>query len=249
MSGQINFVPLDPVSKQALTEHKLFSHGLGLPEIGDYPVADQLAVLGGSPSLADHVDELQAWDGEIWAINEAIMWCRDHDIDATFFAIDPLEDHSPLAPAITRAILADIVRPELFKTLLQQCAGIELFRMEDIAHGSAAASTAPAAALRRGHKHVTFFGCTQSFTTTTHLYKDAGHMKNYVWVNVDGEEFTTTSQNVMQAEVLSEMARLWPSFITVKGDGFLPALIQHGSYEVTHVCREIHEALKEQTHG
>jgi len=249
MTGKINFVSLDPVSKQVLAEHKLYSHGLGLPEIGTRPVAAQLAVLGGSPSLADHVEELQNWDGEIWAVNEAIYWCRDNDIDATFYAIDPEEDLSTLVDAMDRAVLADIVRPELFKALIDKGADVELFRMADISHGSAAASTAPAVALRRGHKHVTFFGCGQSFTGMTHIYKDAPRYKNYVWVEVNGVEYATTSQNVMQAEVLAEMARCWPSFMTVKGEGFLPALIEHGDYEVTHVCRELHEALQEQAHG
>ncbi len=246
MAGKINFVPLDPVSKQVLAGHKLYSHGLGLPEIGTRPVAERLAVLGGAPSLADHVEELRDWDGEIWAINEAIYWCRDHGIEATFYAIDPKEDHTSLADAIDRAVLADIVRPELFEALIAKGADVELFRIDELAHGSAAASTAPAVALRRGHTHVTLFGCTQSFTGMTHLYKDAVY-HNYVWVEVDGVEYATTSQNIIQAEFIAELAIAFPQFLTVAGEGFLPALIQHGDYDVAHVCREIHEALQEKT--
>ncbi len=246
MTGKINFVSLDPVSKQVLAEHKLNSHGLGLPEIGSRPVAARLAVVGGAPDLANHAEELRDWDGEIWAINEAIKWCRDNGIDATYYAIDPRCDLSWLAPYITKAVLADIIRPDMFKALIDKDCDIEFFKMEGLAHGSAAASTAPAAALRRGHKHVTLFGCVQSFVEDTHIYvNNAGH--KHVWVEVAGVEYRTTSQNVLQAENLAALAEAFPHFLTVKGEGFLPALIQHGDYAVTHVCREIHEALQEKT--
>lgn len=247
----INFVSLSPVSLQVLAAHRAYSHRLGIPEVGFRPVAARLAVVGGSPSVVDHIEELQNFDGEVWAINGAFKWCQDNGIDATFYGIDPTIGHSPAAgldliDGAERAILADIIAPVVFDELQKNWCDIELARIGEgeIQHGSAAACTAPFIALRRGHKHITFFGCAQSSTTTSHIYKD-DPIDNQLWVECGGDEYRTTSQNVMQAELIAELARAFPTFIHVAGDGFLPALIKHGDFNVTHVSRCIHESLKE----
>jgi len=238
---KINFVSLDPVSQETLAEHRDYSRGLGLPEIGSRPVTDRLAIVGGSPSVVNHIEELQNFDGEVWAINEAHEWCQNNGIVATFYCIDPTDTFEYLSTT-TKAVLADIVAPSVFDDLIANDCDIELVRLDEIMHGSAAASSGPQIALRRGHKHVTMFGCAQSFTTSTHLYKDVSR-HNQLWVECGGTEYRTTSQNVMQAELLAELATAFPSFITVKGEGFLPALIKHGDYDVSHVSRHIHDAL------
>jgi len=240
--GKINFVALNPISDEALTHHRAHSHSLGLPEVGARAVASRLAVIGSGPSIKDNVDKIKNFDGEVWAINDTYIWCRDNDIDAGFYAVDPQDHIAQYCSGARKAVLADIVCPEVFKSL--SGADIELAKLglDAINNWSTAASTAPMIASRRGHQSVTFFGCESSFVGDSHAFKNDDHGR--VWVKCGGEEHTTTLQLIHQAEFLAELARGAPNFITVEGSGFLPALIKHGDYSVTHVCRSIHDKLK-----
>ena len=73
--GKISFVAKCRVSDAVLEQHRKHSHGLGLPELGSKPVATPLAVVGGGCSVIDDIEELQEFEGDIWAINGAFQWC------------------------------------------------------------------------------------------------------------------------------------------------------------------------------
>jgi hypothetical protein len=231
---RIRFEPVARVSDEDLDRHRAYSRSLGLPEIVSGTAgaaAPSLAVVGGSPSVAGYIDRLRNWDGDILAINGAWEWCRDNGIDAIFYTIDPIVG----APEnVERAILGDTCSPALFDAL--SGANIELVRLglDNILPASTSAGTVPAFACWRGHRHITFFGCESSFTERTHVY-DKPLPMNLVWVDCGGVEYVTNAQMIMQAEWLAQVARAWPEYITVEGEGFLPALIEHGEYDVTHV--------------
>lgn len=53
----------------------------------------------------------------------------------------------------------------------------------------------------------------------------------------------TTSQYVMGTEFIAQVAKVVPTWITAADKGFLSALIKYGDYEVTHISREIQDAL------
>lgn len=239
--GKINFVALNPVTDEALAQHRAYSHGLGLPEVGSRPVAPRLAVIGSGPSVKDEIDKIKSFDGDLWAINGSLHWCRSNGIDASFYAIDPTEHVTKHCLGAEKAVLADTVSPSVFKAL--SGADIELAKIgiDAINHWSTAASTAPMIASKRGHKHVTFFGCESSFVGDSHVYGNSDQER--VWVECGGDEYITTAQLITQVEFMAKLAVGAPNFITVEGGGFLSALIKHGDYNVTHVCRSIHEKL------
>lgn len=250
--GRIRFEPVPHLDQETLDRHKAYSRSLGLPETLPGTVgaaAPFLAVVGGGPSVAGYVDRLKAFDGEIWAINGAWEWCRDNGIDATFYTIDSVIE----APeGVERAILGDQVAPDVFDALAG--ADVELI---PLGHGftlnaSTSAATVPMFACWRGHKHITFFGCESSYAETTHAYAIPERIRNVdtrpslVWVSCGGDEYVTGPQMILQAEWIAEMARAFPDYIAVEGGGFLSALIEHGDYDVTHICRAIHDQIKEQ---
>lgn len=249
--GRIRFVPVCRHSDDVLARHRAYSQSLGLPEIVPGQVgaaAPSLAVVGGSPDVVEYVDRLKSWDGDILAINQTYQWCRENGIDATFYRIDAAAPPDGYLDGVKRAVLADMVHPSVFDTLLAEGAEVELVRLglEHVHPATTAAGTAPNFACWRGHKHVTLFGCGSSYQDgRTHVYR--ADSAPFVWVECGGEEYVTSPQMIMQAEWIAEAARAFPSYIEVAGGGFLPALIEHGDYSVTHACRNIHDALKEQS--
>ena len=244
--AKILFTALDPVSSAVFKRNREYCHGLGLQELR--PNSMPLAVVGGGHSTTKNIKELQDFDGEVWAINEAFQWCNDNNIKATFYAIDPSPDLATVCGGVKKAILGDTCDPSLFEALKD--AEIQLAEIRGpngIQATISAAATAPFIASRIGHTHLTYFGCEGSFETTTHLY-EGPRTKNApnprLWVNCGGTEYLTTSQYVMGTEFIADVARMVPTWITAADDGFLAALIKHGDYDVTHVSREIQNALE-----
>lgn len=233
---------MKPVSDDVLAKNKAYCRGLDVPQIkaGSVGAASHfVAFVGGAPTVANHVDELKNFDGEIFAINDTYFWCKEQGIDATLYTIDCF--YNPDGE-IERAVLGDTVCPEL----ADKCKDLEIVQLNDgIDCRTTSAGTAPMWAIWRGHKHVTFFGCDSGFEDGKHHVYDAPG-SNMIWVDIDGTEYQTSPQMIMQAEEMAAIAREFPGYVTVKGDGLLPTLIDHGEYEVTHVCSNILNAVKEQ---
>lgn len=241
MVRKINFVPRSNVSDEALARNKEHSSRLGLPRVGGIgPVPFRLAVVGGGPSVINHIDELKAWEGDIWAVNGSFLWCLDAGIDATFYTIDAKPELEEVAAKAKRAILGSMCDPAVFAAV---SGPVEVVDIDETPCGSTSVCTAPMVAAARGHGNVTFFGCESSFTDKMHAYSWAMNPSR-VLVECGGSEYLTTPQLIMQAEYMAEIAREIPSFIDVRGRGFLPALIEHGDYSVLKVSPDIMESIQ-----
>jgi hypothetical protein len=242
---KIRFVPLSSIPEALVTEYRERNRRLGVPRVGaSGPAATPLAVVGGSPGLECHLAALRAFDGEIWAINGTWRWLRDRGIDATFYTIDPHPNVVGMAEGVERAILADTCGPALFEALAGASVELAELGIGGMPHGCATASTAPMIAAARGHTHVTFYGVDCSFTGQTHADRDDEAEKGRIRVEIGGEPYMTRPDLLMQAEELAELARALPGYITVVGYGLLPALIAHGDYDITHVSRDVQDALR-----
>jgi len=245
VNDQITFKALNNVSDAQIASNRKVNRARGIPKVGTSPVKPRLAIVGGGPDLGRFVDELKCFDGEIWAINGAYNWCKASGIDAVFYAIDPSFRLLPLVRIVHKAVLVDTVHKAVFNSLGAKVSEIAWTGLRDIKHGTTAAATAPMIAAERGHNHVTFYGCQSSFTaSTTHMYKNDKLSK--IWIKCGGIEYVSCPQFIMQAEFLAGLARGLPTGIKVKGQGFLSCLIEHGTFEVTHIERSINEGLKRQ---
>jgi hypothetical protein len=242
VARKITFIARTAAGDDAVSRNIEHSNRLGHPLITQSkPVASRLAVVGGSPWVKDHLDELKAWDGDIWAINGALVWCLDNGIDAIFYTIDPMPTLAPIAKRATRAILGSSCHPDVFAAVNGP---IEVFPFGELPSGSTTACTAPMAAATKGHTHITFFGCESSFEDKTHAYSCEASASR-VLVECGGVEYLTTPQLIMQAEYLGEIARQIPSYIDIRGRGFLPALVEHGDYSVSKVSPDIMESIRD----
>lgn len=229
----INFFP-----EEIIERNKASSAKRGLPLVG-VPASGHLAVVGGGPSIASHKDELRHWDGDVWAINGAFEWCRQQGIFASFFSIDPDPRLAVTAAPARHAILGSACDPSVFDAIK---GGIEVFPIGEWPCGSTTACVAPFCAAQKGYASVTLFGCESSFVDHVHAYPwedDTGRLL----VECGGKEYLTTPQFIMQAEYLAEIARGIKDYVKTVGGGFLPALIEHGDYDVLKISRDIAESI------
>lgn len=197
----------------------------------------RLAIVGGGPSIDDRLDELAAWDGDIWAINGAFQWCRRNGIDAAFFTVDPLPETARHVGDAYRAVVSMQCNPLLFDAL--QWTDVEAF--EPMASGATTATAAPIIAAEKGYRSVTFFGCESSFGDTTHAYGNRD-LRSLMRVRCNGREFLTTPDMMMQAEFLGGLIREAPMFAECSG-GLLSAFIADPEIDVIAATPRVHEAI------
>ncbi len=65
-----------------------------------------------------------------------------------------------------------------------------------------------------------------------------------VLVSCGGHEYMTDPGFLMQTEFIAGLARGLPGYISVRGEGFLAALVEHGDYDVVGISRNIADAIE-----
>lgn len=234
---KIDFKPLPCVPVETLERNARHAKTLGLPMLGEarHPY---LAVAGGGQSVADHIEELKAWDGEIWAINGTYKFLRDHGILSRFFTIDPLPGIAGMSANVDSAVMATICDPAAFAAAFH--AYVELVDLDDYPCGPTTAATAPIIAITRGHRQVSFFGCESSFGKTTHAYENRD--VPLLEVACHGQTFRTNPQMLQQAQYLAEQIRIAPDVLIDRSGGLLSAMVADPNVDVVAASRSIYDA-------
>lgn len=211
----------------------------------------RLAVVGGGPSVIEHLDELFGWDGEVWAINGAASLMRKENILHYAFSVDPnpgLEKH---LEGSERAILASCCRPEVFDCFNGR---VEMFHLDTFGgkeHGlrvSGGATTAARAHLLApwcGFTEVHYFGCEGCVPMKgkTHAYMDNPD-DDAVIVKAGGKTFKAHADHIMQCEVLSEIMREFPQYYKNRSGGLLQAMIENkDTWEMVALSRSLMENI------
>jgi hypothetical protein len=209
-----------PVSDDVSRRNVANAKRLGFPRLGKAETP-RLAGVGGGTSIRDHVEELRAFDGDIWAINGAFHWCQEHGIDAWFYSVDPSDLVVPFCSGAKRAIVAMDSHPDVFEALAG--ADVEAIDMDGLAHGPSSSTSAPIIGGMRGYRDFSFFGCEGSFVGTTHAYGDYS-LEMLLRVKCNGETFLTSADMVVQVEYLGEIMLASPSLKDRSG-GLLAAYL------------------------
>lgn len=183
-----------------------------------------LALVGGGPSAARHLDEIAAFD-EVWGINQTASWLKGHGIKATLFSIDA-DLMQPEAYDVDSAIVAEYVSPAVFGALK----GKDVRVFEAWFGGPTSMCRAPRIALNLGFGRITFFGCEGSFGERTHAYKDEHRGK--IVVEAAGELYLTQPDYYMQSVELAEFVRDHPKVFAQRSGGLLEALCHAGASRV-----------------
>ncbi len=220
-------------SPAEIESNKRVAREFGLPDISTLPkpAIPRLAIVGNGPSIRNHKHALRNWKGEVWAINNAAIWCTRHAIRNTFFTVDPGRyfEHD-LEETVWRAIMATHCHPHLFGMLRN--ARVTTF---DIEPGPGSAPTAAIVAGRIGFAELTFFGCEGSFTEESHAQggADPGAEQKIV-VKCNGERFLTRPDFVNITLALAMMVRDFPQ-INERSGGLLSAMVADLNYEIVGV--------------
>jgi hypothetical protein len=231
---KLDLVALGCVGNDVAERNIAHAHGLGLIELSAFDRRGvKLAVVGGGPSVKDHIQELRDWDGDVWAVNGAYQWCEDNGIDAAFFSVDSMPDLAPLIGNAPRVYLASVCDPAAFDAAEHSVRRVFHIGPGKLLTGATSATAAAALAPRLDYQSATFFGCEGSYgKTLTHVYAGGIQSPWRVLLRCAGEEINTDAGFLMQAEFLSAVIRAAPSFYSERSGGLLAAMTKDPDYDV-----------------
>ena len=239
------YVAADRVS--ANVEH---AKTLGLRVLEDQPTsnAGPLAVVGGGPSVQEHLETLRAWPGAIWGINGTHQWLRSHGIESALFSVDPGDELATLTDGATRAVLASHCDPQVFENL--RGVDVTIYHSEHVEGakkpmigGTTSATRAPMVALMMGHYPISFFGCEGSFNDKTHSFKHEDHPRQII-IRAGGKDYITTLQFMDQCENLAMLIRNMPDIAKDCSGGLLGAMIEHPeTWEVVAFSKALRDEI------
>lgn len=233
MSKRLTITAVASVGSDTLARNRQLS-----PELPEPSGSGPLAIVGGGPSVRDHIETLRNWPGDIWAINGAFHFLLSHGIEATFYTVCPnpgTPSLADLAKGARRAVVAAHCEPELFEALK----AAEVSKIVCSLPGPTSAVAATYAGLKAGYDRFTLFGCEGSYDGGGYAY-DHEHPPHTIRIVSGGESFLTKPEFLLQTEQLAEVIRGLPHMYSEKSGGLLSALVANGlDYDVTHVSRSM----------
>lgn len=198
-----------------------------------------LAVVGGGPSINQHVETLRNWRGDIWAMNGTYRWCREKGINAAFYSADSTPKVAELAQGSGRAILADMCDPSVFDA----CPDAEVFEFTARTPGPTSATTTTMVGLDAGFTEIVYFGCESSYQKQTHAYQDLP-VPHLIKVKCGPDEYLTEPEFLIQAEMLSAAIRTAPHVFKERSGGLLAAMVEFGDCDAIAATPAFHATLK-----
>lgn len=251
--GKIAFAGKMCVEHKVLERNMRHARKLGLEYLKKPPAKEiafhdrKLAVVGGGHSVSRNLYELRNWDGEIWAINGACTWLRNHGIESTLFTIDPLPVLAEKCAGAKKAIISTRCDPALFKAL--EGAHVRIFDVAQDRAGGFLSScgsvlTVPDLATDLGFKDIHFFGCEGSFEGDTHLYMNDPQDFRFV-VSCGGKEYMTLPELYVLTVEVAKLLKAFSNNFHDRSGGLLGALIQNPEHDIVKVSRRLLEGLKE----
>jgi hypothetical protein len=206
------------------------------------PHGGKLAIVGGGPSVISLLDELRAWDGEIWAINMTAAWLKERGIIAKFITVDPGLFKPHHVVGVEEAYLATACHPEM-RNLFSKVSFFDLYETDPngITGGTTTASRALSLAIHQGFYDITLYGCEGSFTIGQDHVDRNDMNPEMVVVQAGDEHFVTYLGYMTQCDTLSNMIRLAPNVFKQRSGGLLEAMIKHHD---TWAIVAVSEALK-----
>jgi len=206
------------------------------------PHNGKLAIVGGGPSVIPLLDELRAWDGEIWAINMTAAWLKERGITAKFITVDPGLFKPHQVVGVEEAYLATACHPEV-RNLFPKVSFFDLYETDPngITGGTTTASRALSLAIHQGFYDITLYGCEGSFTIGQDHVDRNDMNPEMVVIQAGDEHFVTYLGYMTQCDTLSNMIRLAPNVFKQRSGGLLEAMIKHHD---TWAIVAVSEALK-----
>ena len=258
---KIRFEGGPPVSHNDILLNLMCARALGLPMVKKVPAHERkLAIVGGSPSVGDYLEELRAFDGDIWAVNGACRWLHERGIESTFISVDPHEIVVKwVGPEVKKALLCARIHPDVFQVLKH--AEVQIFELyqDNAVNGvhccSSTASLGFDLATDLGYRNVTWYGCEGSYggnlngdnaSDKTHAYAEPSEKREErMVIECGGKEYLTAPDFYIQSCELSELICKFPLYFRERSGGLLRAMVESGGeHEITKISRKLQSILK-----
>lgn len=217
------------------------------PRIGREGLKDApLAIAGGGPSLADHIDVLRAWEGPIWAVNRTPNWLHAQGVSSVLVSVDaspkPADFCEP--ETVSEAIFSSWCDPDV----LARYSGVRVFDMFPLFADGVVGTTTTAGsmtmlAFRMGYRSVTLFGCEGSFEGVDHIDRHEALPEQFI-VRANGIEYRTTPDFLLQCDEISRLIRDVPQFLKERSGGLLRAMVADPDWTTVAVSGPLKEHLE-----
>jgi hypothetical protein len=210
------------------------------------PHTRKLAVVGGGPLVRHDLEELRAWDGDVWGINFTAGWLNANGVKATLFTVDPV----PFVTDAPDAILATVCSPSLFEHFEGRVRGFNLAITDPdcgLYNGAFSSTSAPAVSLKLGYVDVSFFGCEGSFENQDHIDRHEDRPDKLI-VRAGGRDYITCPPYLIQCDELRKLF-VFDNVYHNRSGGLLSAMIENpDTWEVVGVSASLKQHL-ESVHG
>ena len=245
---KIRFHGVGIAPMEQLARNVEYCKSLGLPEVGQSQ-RTRLAVVGGGPSVKEHIEELRDFDGDIWAASGCHRWLKGLGIDSWFFAIGPEKVIAEMCDGADKAVLASCVDPSVFDKMKGNPVRVlDLVHDGDmINHGPSTVTAGFVFPIYAGYREVTFYGCDSSYPRgeSSHAYENCEHDFRLL-IKANGEMFHTDALLFLQAEYMATMIRRVPSVYKEKSGGLLRAMIADMDYDITGITPALKNFMEKQ---
>jgi hypothetical protein len=255
---KIRFSGGPPVEHEDIMRNVAHARTLGLPFVQSVaPHGRPLAIVGGGPSVQEHVLELRNFEGDIWGINGACGWLRERGIESTFISVDPHAIVAQWTPGARKALLGTRTDPQVFEIL--KGADVTLFELEQedaengMRCGSSTASLAFDLGTELGYRTAIFYGCEGSWpaanpgdptTHATHAYPEPSQQRaERMVIACGGREYLTAPDFYVQSCELSDVIRMFPTHFSERSGGLLRAFVENDDHEIAQVSRAMYREL------
>ncbi len=246
---KIAFQGFVPVEHDQLVKQMEHARSLGYPMVREVePHGRKLAVVGGGPSIVGHLDELREFT-DIWAINGACRFLREHGIESTLLTLDPVDWLAQRVSGAKKALLGTRCHPDTFKAL--EGADITLFEAAQDADNGVwvSCSTVTAAfqlSMILGFRQTVFFGCEGSFSERSHAYMDEQELQDFRFiVECGGKQYLTAPDLYMLTQQMAQLLRLSiNNAFTERSGGLLRALIETPEHDIVKISPALHASLR-----
>ena len=203
----------------------------------------KLAVVGGGPLVVNDLDELRAWDGDIWAINFMAPWLTERGVRCKLFSGEPDMPHV----ASDGAIIGSYVKASTFDAYGDAALAVDFVETvsDGLPGGQSGATRTPAVAFSMGYMDVSFFGCEGSFDDADHVDRHE-NLESILIIRAGGVDYKTRPDFLLYTKELAQLITTLNGAFHNRSGGLLKAMIENmDTWEIVGVSAALKTHLEE----
>lgn len=216
-----------------------------LPKLGRESLKDvPLAICGGGPSLAGHIDALRAWNGPVWAVNRTPGWLKGRGVASTLVSVDATDDFGAFCEpdAVQEAIFSSWCNPAVVARYNSRTFDMFPLFPDGVVGTTTSAGCLAMLGFRMGYREITLFGCEGSFVDTDHVDRDEQQPDQFI-IRADGGDYRTTPDLLVQCDELSRLIRGFPDHLKEQSGGLLRAMAADPDWITVAVSEALADAV------